>query len=282
MAVVIPLVLGALGASTMVSTIVGIAFAVTGISDKINKAAASVFGEDLVGLANIAGMAFGAAGGFSGAEAGINGLDSIPTEGMDSFNLADAADVAGNSGLEAMGESILNTDPGLAAAAYSDAPASMSGFNLADAAGAGTTALQDTISAASQPAGSALREANAAPVEAPAKSLQGMQGEGAAAAQQPQATQAVTQSAARDVMAGRGASAASATAAQGGNLFGLSDGMLKMGGSVLKGAAGAYQNAQARKDANKARDENRRRYDQEWADMAAQRNIGGAGFRQTR
>ena len=45
------------------------AFAVTGISDKINKAAESVFGKDLVAVANIAGAAYGitwttSAGGF--------------------------------------------------------------------------------------------------------------------------------------------------------------------------------------------------------------------------
>lgn len=58
--------------ATMVSTIASVAFQVTGINDKINKAASKVFGEDLVGIANIAGMAYGAInGGFDlGGNAG--------------------------------------------------------------------------------------------------------------------------------------------------------------------------------------------------------------------
>ena len=77
MAIVVPLLVantaagaaiaGAIGISTTaLSVATSIAFQVTGINDKINKAASKVFGEDLVKVANIAGMAYGAFnGGFS-------------------------------------------------------------------------------------------------------------------------------------------------------------------------------------------------------------------------
>lgn len=84
MAIAVPFLMSATGASaaigaaigvsaTMVSTVTAIAFSVTGINDKINKAASKVFGEDLVNFANIAGMGYAMwNGGFdigSGAEA---------------------------------------------------------------------------------------------------------------------------------------------------------------------------------------------------------------------
>ena len=77
MAIAVPFIMAASGASaaigaavgisaTMVSTIASVAFQVTGINDKINKAASKVFGEDLVNVANIAGAVYGAwNGGFS-------------------------------------------------------------------------------------------------------------------------------------------------------------------------------------------------------------------------
>lgn len=90
-AIVVPFLMTATGASaaigaavglsaTMVSTIASVAFQVTGINDKINKAASKVFGEDLVGIANIAGMAYGAInGGFdigSGAGGAASAIDA--------------------------------------------------------------------------------------------------------------------------------------------------------------------------------------------------------------
>ena len=53
---------GAIGVSGItagvVSTVASVAFQVTGVKDKINKAASKVFGEDLVGFANIAGAVY--------------------------------------------------------------------------------------------------------------------------------------------------------------------------------------------------------------------------------
>lgn len=126
MAVVVPFLMSATGASaaiagaigagvtaTMVSTVTAITFAVTGINDKINKAASKVFGEDLVNFANIAGMGYAmwnggfdigtAAEGLPGADAAFEADfaaasggsamagEEILTSGMDSFNLQDVA-----------------------------------------------------------------------------------------------------------------------------------------------------------------------------------------------
>jgi hypothetical protein len=77
MAIAVPLLLantaagaaiaGAIGISaTTLAVATSVVFQVTGVNDKINKAAANVFGEDLVKVANIAGIAYGAYnGGFS-------------------------------------------------------------------------------------------------------------------------------------------------------------------------------------------------------------------------
>ncbi|MDP4076240.1 hypothetical protein [Acidovorax sp. A1169] len=68
---------GSAAAATVVSAVASVAFQVTGINDKVNKAASKVFGEDMVKVINIAGAVYGAVnGGFdfgSGAE-GAAGL----------------------------------------------------------------------------------------------------------------------------------------------------------------------------------------------------------------
>lgn len=48
----------ALGATALQATLVSVAFSVTGISAKINKAAGKVFGDDLVNVANIFGAGY--------------------------------------------------------------------------------------------------------------------------------------------------------------------------------------------------------------------------------
>lgn len=78
MAVAIPLIMGATGASAAIGAAVGLSatavsmgtgllLGATGINAKIDKAASKVFGKDLVKLGNIAGLVYGAAGGFGGA-----------------------------------------------------------------------------------------------------------------------------------------------------------------------------------------------------------------------
>lgn len=113
MAIVVPFLMTATGASaaigaalggisaTMVSTIASVAFQVTGINDKINKAASKVFGEDLVGIANIAGMAYGAInGGFDiGSNAGgaASAIDASSAGAINGMDAASDAFSAANS-----------------------------------------------------------------------------------------------------------------------------------------------------------------------------------------
>jgi hypothetical protein len=78
MAVAVPLLMMAGGAATTTALMVSVAFAVTGINDKINKAAAGVFGEDLVKVANVVGVVYGAyeAGAFDGLSGVSAGADA--------------------------------------------------------------------------------------------------------------------------------------------------------------------------------------------------------------
>lgn len=80
MAIIVPILVSygatALGVAattaTMMATAASVVFQVSGLNNKINKAASKVFGEDLVMIANVAGAVYGAVnGGFdfgSGAE----------------------------------------------------------------------------------------------------------------------------------------------------------------------------------------------------------------------
>lgn len=135
MAIAIPLIMGAMGASTMAVTLTSIAFAVTGISAKINEAASSVFGADLVQIASMFGTVAGATGAFGGSldpTAGdyTNAMDmasdAVTNAGPDGFlaNMQSSGDAANAS---------YGGDAG-AVASQADAVAQMggdsSGFNL--------------------------------------------------------------------------------------------------------------------------------------------------------
>lgn len=125
MAIAIPILMAATGAgaaigaavgisATMATMITSVAFSVTGISSKIDKAAASVFGDDLVKVADIFGAAYGAftggTFGFDGAgeaaggltelgEAGGYGYTQGTEEALQFGSLADrAGDAAGMDG----------------------------------------------------------------------------------------------------------------------------------------------------------------------------------------
>lgn len=90
--------IGSAAAATVVSTVASIAFQVTGINDKVNKAASKVFGEDMVKVINIAGAVYGAVnGGFGGggadaAAAATDASSAMAVNGMDlasdTFNAA--------------------------------------------------------------------------------------------------------------------------------------------------------------------------------------------------
>lgn len=98
MAVAVPLIMGAMGASATAIAITTVAFAVTGISAKINKAAASVFGEDLVQIGNIFGAAYGAfSGAFSGAASAAESGASLAGETLSKAALDGTSAFGANS-----------------------------------------------------------------------------------------------------------------------------------------------------------------------------------------
>lgn len=85
---------GAIGVTVgTLATVTSIAFQVTGINDKINKAASKVFGEDLVQVANLAGMAYaGFNGGWqSEGLSGVLGGAEVAAGGADVASVADKA-----------------------------------------------------------------------------------------------------------------------------------------------------------------------------------------------
>lgn len=143
MAVAVPFLMSATGASaaiagaigagvtaTMVSTVTAITFAVTGISEKINKAASKVFGEDLVNFANIAGAGYAMwNGGFdlggSAAEAAGGEMLTASTPEL----TTEAWNAAGADNLAAINEAAGVTD-GMATAATGS-----NSFNLGDLKG---------------------------------------------------------------------------------------------------------------------------------------------------
>ncbi len=104
MAVAVPLLLantaagmaiaGTIGVTVgTLATVTAVAFQVTGINDKINKAAYKVFGEDLVQVANLAGMAYS---GFNGGwqSEGLSGMlggAEVAAGGADVASVADKA-----------------------------------------------------------------------------------------------------------------------------------------------------------------------------------------------
>lgn len=91
--------------ATMVGTIASVAFQVTGVNDKINKAASKVFGDDLVKFANIAGAGYAMFnGGFDigGADAG-GAAASIDPSSAGAVNGLDAADNAFSAANSAAG-----------------------------------------------------------------------------------------------------------------------------------------------------------------------------------
>lgn len=104
MAVAVPLLLantaagmaiaGTIGVTVgTLATVTAVAFQVTGINDKINKAASKVFGEDLVQVANLAGMAYA---GFNGGwqSEGLSGMlggAEVAAGGADVASVADKA-----------------------------------------------------------------------------------------------------------------------------------------------------------------------------------------------
>ena len=143
---------GAIGVSGItagvVSAVASVAFQVTGVNDKINKAASKVFGEDLVGFANIAGAVYGAVNG--GFDIGKGGeLASGAGEALSKAALDGTTDLGFNSAAGAydVATGSTNTLNGLPLAGEALSKATLDGtnafgsnssgdyFNLADQAG---------------------------------------------------------------------------------------------------------------------------------------------------
>lgn len=99
----------ALGATALQATLVSVAFAVTGISAKIDKAATKVFGKDMVKLATIAGSAYAMFnGGFEigGGEAAASTAANTAAAADDALFNADCAAATGGDGGLMAGESV--------------------------------------------------------------------------------------------------------------------------------------------------------------------------------
>lgn len=193
MAIIVPILVSygatALGVAattaTLIGTVTSLAFQVTGINNKINKAASKVFGEDLVMIANVAGAVYGAVnGGFDfggGAAEGVAtagevlgkaALDGTASFGANSaagaLDLADAAggvadsfgmagDVLGKASLDgtnAFGSNSIADSLNLSDMAQA-APDASNGVNLLDSSkelGTDTKALAEAAKTAEETA----------------------------------------------------------------------------------------------------------------------------------
>lgn len=202
----------ALGATALQATLVSVAFAVTGISAKIDKAATKVFGKDMVKLATIAGSAYAMFnGGFE-----IGGAQAAETA---------ATDVAANAAFDADWAAAAGGDGGLMAGET----VAGGSFNLSDMgmdpmtddawtgmAAENTAALNDAVGISNDAVGTNLMTGE--PVGVDAKTAASQQGTSAPITDTtPQASGALgTKAAAPQAAnaAGPNASAAGATASK--------------------------------------------------------------------
>lgn len=189
MAIIVPILVSygattlgvAAATATMIGTVTSLAFQVTGLNNKINKAASKVFGEDLVMIANVVGAVYGAVnGGFdfgSGAAEGVAtagevlgkaALDGTASFGANSaanaFDLADAASGLGEAASAAgdvVGKAALDGTNAFGSNSIADsfnlsdiaqvAPDAGNGVNLLDSSqelGTDTKALAEAAKAA--------------------------------------------------------------------------------------------------------------------------------------
>lgn len=274
MAIAVPFLVTAAGGTAMAAAITAVAFQVTGISDKINKAAANVFGEDLVKVANIAGTAFAMYNGGFGfdtaseaAADGINGLDSTSAL-VDTPNAAALSDAGGQTIADTM------TTP------YDPTPASMDGLPV-------STDVTATAAAAPSTNGSSLADiqklAQVDPAQVQVEPPKFELG-GAAADQSAGASMSSADRAALNSNIGYAGNNVTDT---GPGFFdklqklvidprtgNVTNGALQMGGNILQGAFGGYSAA-------KAREQQQAQYEAALARQARLANLGTAGWKQT-
>lgn len=279
MAVVVPLVIAAQGYATL-AAVTAIAFQVTGINDKINKAAANVFGEDLVKVGNIVGMVYGA---YSSGAFGFDSVGEAASSGVEALNgydvMSDAADAANlaSTGGQVIADTM--TTP------YDPTPASMEGFDVttnvsgpaveapASDAISSSTSLAD-IQKPGAPVMSTTQVADAPKFEM----------SGAAAERVPTAADYAQGGPSTGVY---GSNVTDAGPGFFDKLTGkleklvidpktgnITNGALQMGGNILQGAFGGYSAA-------KAREQQQAQYEAAVARQARLANLGTAGWRQT-
>lgn len=211
MAIAVPLLMSAMGASSLAVTLTSIAFAVTGISAKINQAAAGVFGADLVQVANLFGSAVGATGGFGS-------MDPTSLDYTNSMDLAsDAVTNAGEFGSLAQmaeaGDAANAVDYGAGWASQADGIAQMGGDAAEFTASVEPSNVIESIGSVGQSAGASpmeiANETQQAQSLIPTDGAASVQASGQSAA----GTQAAGTQAAAPTAAGTNATAQNATAA---------------------------------------------------------------------
>ena len=271
--------MGAFGATTTAIAITSIAFSVTGINDKINKAASKVFGADLVGFANLAGMAYGAFNGGFGGGAAASGA----VEGLDAMSTGAAGDwYAGAAGAEAMAGSAVDLASGAADSynlmdqapnlfqsqasnPFNDLTASTESFAVSGQPAPVSATSATTSSIADKQFVDAAAKSGA-PASAPATSTDAS----ALKADAASTDKAAASKAGGDVKAPKSVMdriMGMVTDKDGG----ISKQAMELGGSALKGAAGAYSASAARRQAQE-------QFDAEW--NRRERNAGAVGWKQ--
>lgn len=99
MAVAVPIIMAAAGATTTQIIVTSLVLTAVGANDAINEAATDVFGQDLVNIGNVAGglyLAFG--GGFGGGFGGVSGAESAGSVVDATGGLETAAESVANAG----------------------------------------------------------------------------------------------------------------------------------------------------------------------------------------
>lgn len=288
-------VAGAIGVSaTTLAAVTSVAFQVTGINDKINKAASKVFGEDLVKLGNIAAIGYGvfngglSIGGGEAAEAA-----SAATGGADLFAPSPLTESAWNAAGASNAEAVASAASGIGEASIPRFGGD--GFRLADFGSADPVPPVDSgaVQRVTENSGVNLLDpkkpvvADSKPVQfsgggqqatqvTPPSSGAAQQQTGASAqqatAQTATGTQAAASQAATTQAAGRAATASPAGVAPAANasgdgksifdrLFTGKDGNVspQLIGGVLQGVGQGYASAQQSKAAQRQYDEELRR-----------------------
>lgn len=279
MAIIVPILVSygatALGVAattaTMMATAASVVFQVSGLNNKINKAASKVFGEDLVMIANVAGAVYGAVnGGFDFGSGATNASSINAINGMDAASDAfSAANAAAGGGLVSDGLSALGGADALtsASSAFSinGMDSASDSFSLANKAAGGGLA-SDGVGISSTTPGPAqgmnlLDSTKSVGTDTKALAEATKTAENTGAARDITASPAVSQTAAAPAAssvasnatapAASGAKAAAATATKPGSFFDKLLSNDKAVGELIKGVGGGISsaaNAKAEKD----------------------------------